>query len=103
MGIFAISREAFDDLSAADQAIVREVMTKTMGELDEAARTDNERAIEVLEKAGLTTIEVDAAAVEGWRRIIEGTYPRIRARPDIDAAMFDALLELLAEYRADSR
>jgi TRAP-type C4-dicarboxylate transport system substrate-binding protein len=103
MGIFAISREAFDDLSPGDQAIVREVMTNTMGELDKAARADNVRALEVLENSGLSPVEVDAAAVEGWRRTIEGTYPRIRARPDIDASMFDELLALLAEYRAARR
>ena len=103
MGIFAIERGAFEELSAADQAVVRDVMTKTMGELDEAARSDNERALEVLERSGLTTVNVDNAAVEGWRRTIEGTYPQIRARPDIDAALFDELLALLAEYRAAHR
>src|SRR5690606_12738748 len=103
MGIFAIARDAFDDLSPADQAIVREVMSKTMGELDAAARTDNERALAVLERSGIKSVEVDSAAVEGWRHTIEGTYPKVRARPDIDDALFDELLALLAEYRAAHR
>lgn len=103
MGIFAIAREPFERLSAGDQAIVREVMTKTMGELDAAARTDNVRALEVLQQSGIKPVEVDANAVEGWRHTIEGTYPQIRARPDIDDALFDELIALLAEYRAAHR
>jgi TRAP-type C4-dicarboxylate transport system substrate-binding protein len=70
-----------------------------MRELDSAAREDNRRAEEVLKQAGLETVTVDAANVEVWRREIESTYPQLRARPDIDAAMLDELLAVLAEYR----
>jgi hypothetical protein len=37
--------------------------------------------------------------VEQWRSTIESIHPQLRARPDIDAAMFDRMLAVLAEYR----
>ena len=99
MGIFAIEKSAYSALSAADQQIVREVMTRYIGALDREARDDNRRAGEVLARSGLETVAVNAADVEGWRNTIESIYPRLRERPDIDAEMFDRMLALLAEYR----
>jgi TRAP-type transport system periplasmic protein len=99
MGIFAIEKGAYSALSAADQQIVREVMSRYIGALDREARDDNRRAAEVLARSGLQTVSVNAADVEGWRSTIQSLYPRLRERPDIDAAMFDRLLSLLAEYR----
>jgi TRAP-type transport system periplasmic protein len=99
MGIFAIEKGAYSGLSAADQQIVREVMSRYIGGLDREARDDNRRAAEVLASSGLQTVTVEAADVEGWRSTIETIYPKLRERPDIDAAMFDRLLAVLAEYR----
>jgi TRAP-type transport system periplasmic protein len=99
MGIFAIEKSVFEGLSADDQQVVREVMGRHIDELDREARDDNRKASEVLARSGLETVAVDAAAVESWRHTIESLYPRLREHPDIDAAMFTGLLDLLAEYR----
>ncbi len=99
MGIFAIEKNAFGQLSADDQKVVREVMGQYMGELDKTARTDNESANETLLRSGLQTVAVDAANVDNWRRAIEGLFPRYRTRPDLDAQMFDEVLGILADYR----
>jgi TRAP-type C4-dicarboxylate transport system substrate-binding protein len=99
MGIFAIEKSVLDGLSAEDRAVVRDVMGRYIDELDREAREDNRKAAEVLARSGLETVGVNAADVEGWRRTIEGLYPRLRQRPDIDAAMFDRLLAILATYR----
>lgn len=99
MGIFAIEKSAYAALSAEDQRIVREVMGRYIGDLDREARDDNRRAAEVLARSGLQTVTVDDADVEEWRSTLESIHPQLRARPDIDAAMFDRLLGLLADYR----
>jgi TRAP-type C4-dicarboxylate transport system substrate-binding protein len=99
MGIFAIEKSVFEGLSSEDQQVVRDVMGRHIEELDREARDDNRKASEVLASSGLETVAVDAADVEGWRRTIEGLYPRLREHPAIDAAMFARLLDLLAEYR----
>jgi TRAP-type C4-dicarboxylate transport system substrate-binding protein len=99
MGVFAIERNAFNSLSPEDQCIVREVMGRHIEQLDREARDDNRRAAQVLAESGITTVTVNEADVEGWRSTIESVYPKLRERPDIDAAMFDRLLAVLAEYR----
>ena len=99
MGIFAIEKGAFSALTAADQQIVREVMSRYIGDLDREARNDNRSAAEVLASSGLKTVTVDAADVEVWRSTIQSIYPQLRERPDIDAVMFDRMLAVLAEYR----
>ncbi len=99
MGIFAIEKGAFAALSAEDQQVVREVMGKTMGELDAEARPDDARAAEVLAQSGVKSVSVNANDVVVWRRTVEGIYPQLRARPDIDPALFDEMLAVLADYR----
>lgn len=100
MGIVAIQREAFMRLEPADQEVVREVMTGVATGLDRAARADNERANRVLLESGIQPVDVNSADVAEWRRTIEGIYPQLRRRPDIDTRMLDELLALLADYRA---
>jgi TRAP-type C4-dicarboxylate transport system substrate-binding protein len=99
MGIFAIEKGVFEDLSAEDQQVVREVMGGYIQGLDREARDDNRKAAEVLARSGLQTVSVNDADVEGWRKTIESIHPQLRQRPDIDAAMFDRMLAVLAEYR----
>lgn len=99
MGIFALDKNAFAALAAEDQRSVREVMARYIGALDREARDDNRKAAEALAKAGLETVTVAAADVAGWRSTLEGVWPQLRSRPDIDLAMFERLLALLAEYR----
>jgi len=99
MGVFAIERGAYAGLSAEDQQVVREVMGRYIQALDREARDDNSKAAEVLTRSGLQTVTVDGANVDGWRKTIEGLYPQLRGRPDVDAALFDRMLGVLTEYR----
>jgi TRAP-type C4-dicarboxylate transport system substrate-binding protein len=99
MGIFAIDKAVFAGLSAEDQQVVREVVTRYASSLDREARDDNKRAAEVLAKSGLQSVAVNAADVEGWRSTVEGLYPQLRQRAEVDAAMFDRMLAVLTEYR----
>ena len=75
-------------------------MGRYIAGLDREARDDNrQRGRGAREAPGLQTVTVNAADVEGWRSTIESIHPQLRERPDIDAAMFDRLLAMLAEYR----
>jgi TRAP-type C4-dicarboxylate transport system substrate-binding protein len=99
MGVFAIEKGVYSSLSADDQRVVREVMGRYVQQLDREAREDNRKAADVLSQSGLQTVTVNAADVEGWRKTIESIHPQLRERPDIEAAMFDRMLGVLAEYR----
>ncbi len=100
MGIFAIDKGAFDRLSGADQQVVRQIMTECMGRLDHDARDDNRKAADVLRQAGIQSVMVNAADVVSWRKSIEGLFPELRQRPEMNIALFDELLGILADYRA---
>ena len=99
MGIFALDARAFAGLSPEDQQVVREVMTEVVRRLDRQARTDNERAREVMEAMGIEFVQVDPADVSGWRSTIADAYPRLRRRDEIDAQFFDEVLDTLAAFR----
>ncbi len=71
-----------------------------MKRLDVKTRQDNREARAVLEQAGLEFVPVSPEHIPGWRRTIEGLYPELRQRRDIDANLLDELLALLQEYRA---
>jgi TRAP-type C4-dicarboxylate transport system substrate-binding protein len=99
MGVFAIEKNSFNMLTPADQQVVREVMARHLGLLDRESREDNRKALEVLAKAGLQTVNVNASDVEVWRKTVESLYPKLRQRADVDVALLDQLLAVLADYR----
>jgi hypothetical protein len=43
---------------------------------------------------------VQDADIDGWRATIEGTFPQLRRRADVDGIMLDRIHALLLEYRA---
>jgi hypothetical protein len=49
---------------------------------------------------GVAPITVTNTDVEGLRSTIETIYPTLRGRADVDVMMFDELLAVIAEYRA---
>ncbi len=100
LGIFAIDARVFSRLSATDQELVRSVMSGVMRSLDAGTRQDNREARAVLEQFGLEFVPVDSEHILGWRETIEGLYPELRQRRDLDARLLDELLVLLAQYRA---
>ncbi|MFL2547461.1 MAG: TRAP transporter substrate-binding protein DctP [Candidatus Rariloculaceae bacterium] len=100
LGIFAIDNRVFDRLSAADQELVRGVMSGVMASLDAQTRTDNLEAEAVLRDAGIEFVPVHSDQIPGWRTTIEGLYTELRERRDIDADLLDKLLAILEEYRA---
>jgi TRAP-type C4-dicarboxylate transport system substrate-binding protein len=90
-------------LSSADQQVVREVMGGVMRDIDRASREDNRRAAEVMTSTGVEPVAVTDTDIEGLRTTIEAIYPTLRGRADVDVMMFDELLDVLAEYRAQQR
>lgn len=100
MGIFALDARAFAALSPEDQAVLREVMGGVMRDIDRESREDNRRAAEVMTSSGVAPIAVTNTDIEGLRSTIETIYPTLRGRADVDVMVFDELLALLAEYRA---
>jgi TRAP-type C4-dicarboxylate transport system substrate-binding protein len=102
MGIFAFEVNAFKRLSAADQVVVRTVMSEVVKGLDAAARDDNQRALQAMYDTGIEAVTVDTSNLESWRSAIEDIYPALRNRADMDSVLLDRLLGILRDFRAGS-
>jgi len=101
LGILAIDVRTFSRVSADDQSIVQEVMGQVISDLDKSSREDNREAQQVLRDSGLEFVPVDPSDVPGWRTTIEGLYPALRARDDIEPQVLDQLLDVLAQFRRE--
>ena len=102
-GILAIDARTFARIPAADQRIVREVMSQTVASLDAGARDDNAAALEAMLEIGIEQVSVDRRNLAAWRTSIESTFPQLRARAEyMDADVFDQLLGALAQYRSEN-
>ena len=91
MGIFAIEKNAFGQLSADDQKVVREVMGRLHGRArSRRARRTTSARTRCCSAPACKSVTVDAANVDSWRRTIEALYPRLARRGRISMrAMFD--------------
>ena len=103
MGVLAVDARAYGALAPDDQRVLREVMGEVMLGIDRASREDNRRAAEVMTSAGVEPVAVTNTNVAALRRTIETIYPGLRRRPDVDVALLDEILALLAEYRTAPR
>lgn len=103
MGLLAIDRRVYERIPAEHRAIFEEVVTRTVAQLDAAAREDNHRAREVLERYGVEFVTVEPADVEQLRERVAAIYPELEARADVDADLMRRMLGLLEEYRAGHR
>ncbi len=100
LGLMAIDKGAFGRLTAADQAIVREVLNSTYSRLDQINRTDNEEAMTALLANGLKFFEAEPAALDLWRSVSKETNSRIWKEAAIDKDLYDRMNLLLSEFRA---
>jgi TRAP-type transport system periplasmic protein len=68
VGTLAIEKKSFTKISPADQAIVRDVMSKIFHEIDEQNRKDNVSAYNALLKQGIKPVKPTSAEVADWEK-----------------------------------
>jgi TRAP-type C4-dicarboxylate transport system substrate-binding protein len=74
-GTVAVSNRAWSSVSAADQKVVDEVLSRMTHTLDRRARADNKEARAALETQGVVTVTPEADTVRQWQDLAE----RVRA------------------------
>jgi len=99
-GALVIEKKFFGQLSADDQAIVREVMEATYRKLDEASFKDHAAAFQALQDAGLKVVSVDPAEPPKWRTQLVESNGALAANGTVDQSAMIEMLRLLAEFRA---
>jgi TRAP-type C4-dicarboxylate transport system substrate-binding protein len=99
-GSMVVASKAFDRMSGADQAVVREVFGRANRTLDDTSRGDNEEARKALIGQGVTYVQPTPETLARWREIASDASQRLIAERGYDPSIIAMIEELLASYRA---
>ena len=98
--VFILDKKAFSKISAADQIIVREVLSRVANEVDKKSREDNINALKALKNQGIEFIVPTAEATEELRKLIGGANEKLMKTGKLTKSMVDLLNKHLIDYRA---
>lgn len=99
LGVLAIDKGALQGVSAADNAVIREVMTALYQRLDAQNRTDNSKAEQALKANGLKFVEPNAAEVPEWRAAVSAAMDGMAAKGTFSADILAEVRRHLQDYR----
>jgi TRAP-type C4-dicarboxylate transport system substrate-binding protein len=103
-GGLVIERKAFEKLSPADQAAVREVLERNTAELNRRSREDGERAMKALQKQGIEVLQPSREDVAGWTGTVGQAMDRLAGQPgSFSVEILKTLRRHVADYRAAHR
>ncbi len=100
MGFMAVDKRAFSKLSAADQAAVREVMTKKYVELGAANLVDNRDAKQAMLDAGIELVTPDREEMARIRSVLGDSNRRLGQRGVFSLDLYDEMIARVNEYRS---
>lgn len=99
VGFMAIDKKAFTKLSDADQAIVRDVMSRTYDTFDRQNLIDNRGARDALLNTGIKTVPFDEAELARIRAVLQKSNRAIGERGVFTLAVYEKMLGYVDEYR----
>ncbi|HEX5788463.1 MAG TPA: TRAP transporter substrate-binding protein DctP [Woeseiaceae bacterium] len=102
LGFLAIDRKAFAKLSAGDQAVVRDVMTRIYADFDKQNLIDNREARDVLLRQKIELVEFDPAEYSRLRKAVLASNRKLGEEGEFTLSLYEKMLALAAEY-TDSR
>lgn len=103
MGAFLVERGAFEELTPQHQAILREVSGRHLLEQRLHSRMDNEEALQVLEREGLTRVTPRAEGVAAFHELVRQSLPDLVGEA-FSTEAYELIQQHLTEYRdADHR
>ncbi|MDH4258951.1 MAG: TRAP transporter substrate-binding protein DctP [Gammaproteobacteria bacterium] len=99
-GALVVTKRAWDKLTPATQAWLRETSERAGHEMRRFSRAEDEEAVQAMkDKMGLKVIPMTPDAERQWRAEAASIYPRIRGTL-VPAPMFDAAVEILKARHA---
>lgn len=103
LGFMAVDKRAFDKISAADQAIVREVMERTYRNFDQQNLVDNREAFEALLNAGIESVPIDMAEYEKVRDVLLQSNRQFGAEGLFTLSLYDEMMGYVEEFRSEQQ
>lgn len=99
--ILAIDKKAFNKISTADQAIVRQIMRKAFKQLDQQNRKDNEAAFKALTQQGIELVALTPEQTNEWnKKTQEATQGFLARKGGVSPATYDTISQHLKVYRS---
>ncbi|MCQ4166269.1 TRAP transporter substrate-binding protein [Tahibacter harae] len=98
-GVLVVDKKAFDKVSAADQAVLREEMGKAFARLDQISIEDNTNAVDALKKAGITIHTPSAEEISNWQKVGSDSASQIEGEKALSMDLYKSLVETLAALR----
>ncbi len=99
MGFMAVDKRAFNKISAADQAIVREVMEATYLKFDKANVEDNRGARDALINAGIESVPYDDSEYQAIREVLARSNRSIGEDGGFSLEAYDEMMGYIQEFR----
>jgi len=98
MGPFLVDKGAFEKLSLEHQAIVREVSERHLLEQRQRSRRDNEEALRVMERQGLTRVTPQAEDVATFHELVRQSLPELVGKA-FSTEAYDLIQQHIGAYR----
>jgi TRAP-type C4-dicarboxylate transport system substrate-binding protein len=103
LGFMAVDKRAFDKISPADQAIVREVMERTYDNFNRQNLIDNQEALQALINAGIESVPVDPDEFQKVRAVVMESNRRLGREGHFSLDVYDEMLGYIEDYRNEQQ
>ncbi len=101
MGFLAIDKRAFNKISPADQAIVREVMEASYRNFDKTNLDDNHGARDALINSGIESVSYEESEYRSIREVLAASNRAIGAEGGFSLEMYEEMLGYIQEFRSE--
>ncbi|GMR06340.1 MAG: TRAP transporter substrate-binding protein [Gammaproteobacteria bacterium] len=99
IGVLIVDNKHFNKINAADQKIIKDIITKSFSALDKVNRKDNENARQALQKMGTEFAKPDDSEIAYWSRLADEVIEETGSRA-ASPELYQQLKDLLKEYRS---
>jgi TRAP-type C4-dicarboxylate transport system substrate-binding protein len=102
MGFMAVQEKAFNKVSAADQAVVREVMTRIYSKFDQVNLVDNKEALAALLNTGIKSVVPDQEEFVEIRNRLQQSNRDMAQQGEFSIELYDEMMSYVQEYRSEN-
>lgn len=102
MGFMAIQKKTFNKLDAADQEVVREVMSNVYAAVNARSRDEYVNGMAALQSAGLTMVEANPGEFEKMREIAIQTNRKMAQDGMFSPKLLQEMRSYINDYRQDN-
>lgn len=102
VGFMAVQEKAFNKVSAADQAVVREVMTRIYSKFDQVNLVDNKEALAALLNTGIKSIVPDQEEFVEIRNRLQQSNRDMAQQGEFSIELYDEMMSYVQEYRSEN-